>query len=309
MDFRQYQYVLKVAELKSMTRAANELFITQPSLSHYIAKIEEELGARLFNRSTTPISLTPAGEAYVETAGMILSLNDKLKKNVRDIVQEKKGLITIGISHARASFFLPYVLPEFKEAYPGIEVRTVETKSTVIEEQVLKGSCDFGVIPLPVSDGRLEAEVVCREELVLVAGEPLDGAKQEGARYYMELSGLKSRYFVLLKKGHGIRTAIDVLFVEAGIHPPYIFETTSNETAYRLATTGMGLTIVPESTIFLSTPMQKPYLYSLSKEPVCWEIAAVYRDGAGLTRAQKYLIEILKKRFLHVQKDMPAMLN
>lgn len=98
MELKQYQYVLKVAELKSITKAAEELYITQPSLSHYIAKIEEELGALIFNRGTTPISLTPAGEVYIETAKMILGLDCRMKENIRDIVDSRKGVITIGMA-------------------------------------------------------------------------------------------------------------------------------------------------------------------------------------------------------------------
>ena len=81
MNLREYQYVLKVAQLQNMTRAAEALYITQPSLSHYIARVEEELGVQLFNRLTTPLSLTPAGEKYVETAQMILELASGLKKD------------------------------------------------------------------------------------------------------------------------------------------------------------------------------------------------------------------------------------
>ena len=151
MDFKQYQYVLKVAELQNMTKAANEIYVSQPALSHYIAKVEDEIGAVLFNRNTTPISLTTAGERYVETARMILSLNDRLRHDISDINDQKKGRVIVGISHARASFFLPYVLPQFQCQYPGIEVQTVEVRSDKIEEYVSKGKCDIGVLPLPLT--------------------------------------------------------------------------------------------------------------------------------------------------------------
>ena len=121
MNLREYQYVLKVAQLQNMTRAAEALYITQLSLSHYIARVEEELGVQLFNRLTTPLSLTPAGEKYVETAQMILELDSGLKKELSEIAKGKKGVITLGMSHARASFFLPYFLPAFRRKHPGIE--------------------------------------------------------------------------------------------------------------------------------------------------------------------------------------------
>ncbi|WP_432627355.1 LysR family transcriptional regulator [Brotaphodocola sp.] len=317
MDFRQYQYVLKVAELQNMTKAANELYITQPSLSHYIARVEEEMGTRLFNRDTTPISLTPAGERYVETARMILALNDRLKQDVTDIAKNKKGVIRVGMSHARASFFLPYVLPEFKALYPGIDVRTVEVRSDLIEEYVAKGQCDIGVLPLPLSGKhKLEQEVICREELLLVSGTPLEqaGRRQEksekdstkdstkestesGRRPYVNLGELGEYPFTLLKKGHGIRTAVDVLFMEHGISPKQIFETTSNETAYRLSTVDMGLSIVPETTVILSHAVRTPYLYALTPNGIFWEIGAVYRERTLLTGAQKEFIRLMQEKF------------
>lgn len=306
MDFKQYQYVLKIAELRNMTKAANELYITQPSLSHYIAKVEEELGTAIFNRSTNPISLTPAGEKYVETARMVLALNARLKQEISDISSQKKGTITVGMSHARASFFLPYVLPKFKERYPGIHIRTVEVKSKLVEEYVAKGQCDIGILPFPLSGSYpLEQEVICEEQLFLIAGHALKEGKTENGRIYVDLKDCGDYAYTVLKKGHGIRTALDVLFMEHGIRPASILETTSNETAYRLATVDMGLSVVPESTIILSQPLGKPYIYSLGKEGMVWEIGAIYRQKEYLTAAQRDLIDMLRR---HFSKNMPAIM-
>ena len=196
MDFKHYQYVLKVAELQNMTKAANELYVSQPALSHYIAKVEDELGAVLFDRNTTPLSLTPAGERYVETARMVLALNDRLRQDISDINEQKKGRVILGISHARASFFLPYVL-----------------------------------------------------------------------------------------------------LLEHGISPSRIFETTSNETAYRLSSVGMGISIVPESTILLSHPVAEPFCYHIGENDFFWKIGAVYRQRECLTKAQRAFIGILQQCF------------
>lgn len=298
MDLKPYRYVLKIAELRNMTKAANELYVAQPSLSHYIAKIEEELGTPLFNRNTNPISLTLAGEKYVETAQMILALNDRMRQEVSDIASQKKGMVRLAISHARAAFFLPYVLPEFKKKYPGVDVRTVEVRSDLVEEYVAKGKCDLGILPFPISGAYiLEKDIICEEELVLVAGHPLNEGKVENGRPYVNLEDCGEYPYILLKKGHGIRTAVDILFMEHGIRKTNVFETTSNETAFRLATVDMGLGIIPESTIILSNPLKKPYLYSLSKEGVCWQIGAIYRQKEYLTTAQQELISLMKAHF------------
>ncbi len=298
MDFKHYQYVLKVAELQNMTKAANELYVSQPALSHYIAKLEDELGAVLFNRNTTPLTLTPAGERYVETARMVLALNDRLRQDISDINEQKKGRVVLGISHARASFFLPYVLPEFQRQYPGIEVKTVEIRSDKIEEYVSKGKCDIGILPLPLSGAyALEQEIVCREELFLVSGEPLPQGLREDGRAFVNLEDCGNKPYLLLRKGHGIRSAVDVLFLEHGISPSHIFETTSNETAYRLSSVGMGISIVPESTILLSHAVTEPFCYHIGENDFFWRIGAVYRQKECLTKAQRAFIGILQQCF------------
>lgn len=296
MDFKQYQYVLKVAELQNMTKAANELYVSQPALSHYIAKVEDEIGAALFNRNTIPISLTPAGERYVETARMVLELNDRLRHDISDINNQRKGRVIVGISHARASFFLPYVLPEFQRQYPGIEVQTVEVRSDKIEEYVSKGRCDIGILPLSGAYG-LEQELICREELLLVSGEPLPEEVRADGQVFVDLKNCGERPYLLLRKGHGIRGAVDVLFLEHGICPSHIFETTSNETAYRLSSSGMGISIVPESTVMLSHAVSTPFCYHIGQEGFFWKIGAVYRQKECLTRAQRAFIGILQNCF------------
>ena len=281
-----------------MTKAANELYVSQPALSHYIAKVEDEIGAALFDRSTTPISLTPAGERYVDTARMILALNDRLRHDISDINNQKKGRVIVGISHARASFFLPYVLPEFQRQYPGIEVKTVEVRSDQIEEYVSKGKCDIGILPFPISgEYELEQEIICREELLLVSGEPLPEEVRADGQAFVNLKYCGDKSYLLLRKGHGIRSAVDVLFLEHGISPSHIFETTSNETAYRLSSVGMGISIVPESTMMLSHAVSTPFCYHIGQEGFFWKIGAVYRQKEYLTRAQRAFIGLLQDCF------------
>lgn len=131
----------------------------------------------------------------------------------------------------------------------------------------------------------------------MASGKPIPGAMEFEGRPYMDLKQCGDYPYILLKKGHGVRTAIEVMFLEHGVRPKNIFETTSNETAYRLATVDMGITIVPKTTVILSNAIRKPYLYSLSKEGVYWEIGAIYRQKEFLTEAQRDLQDIMKRHF------------
>ena len=296
MEYKAFQYVLKIAELGNLTKAANELYVSQPSLSHYIARVEQEVGTPLFQRGVSPMRLTPAGEKYAETARMILALDKRMQQDIADIVDQKTGIIMLGMSHARASYLLPHLMPEFHRKYPGVDIRTTEARSDLLETYLAKGTCDLGVMPLPLSGKNdLESEVLFREELLLVSGKELPHETDESGREYTDLSVCQDAEFTLLKKGHGIRTALEAIFMEHGVRTGHVFETTSNETAYRLATVGMGLSIVPESSIILSAAVEKPYVYSISEKGLFWDIAAVYRSRDYLTEGQKYLVDLMKE--------------
>ena len=296
MEYKAFQYVLKIAELGNLTKAANELYVSQPSLSHYIARVEQEVGTPLFQRGVSPMRLTPAGEKYAETARMILALDRKMQQDISDIVNQKTGIIMLGMSHARASFLLPHVMPEMHRRYPGVDIRTTEARSDLLETYLSKGSCDLGVMPLPLSGKNdLESEVLFREELLLVSGTELPHETDTDGRKYVDLSVCQDAEFTLLKKGHGIRAALEAIFMEHDIRTGHVFETTSNETAYRLATVGMGLSIVPESSVILSAAVRKPFLYSITEKGLFWNIAAVYRSREYLTEAQKHLVELMKE--------------
>ena len=296
MEYKAFQYVLKIAELGNLTKAANELYVSQPSLSHYIARVEQEVGTPLFQRGVSPMRLTPAGEKYAETARMILALDRKMQQDISDIVNQKTGIIMLGMSHARASFLLPHVMPEMHRRYPGVDIRTTEARSDLLETYLSKGSCDLGVMPLPLSGKNdLESEVLFREELLLVSGTELPHETDTDGRKYVDLSVCQDAEFTLLKKGHGIRTALEAIFMEHDIRTGHVFETTSNETAYRLATVGMGLSIVPDSSVILSAAVRNPFLYSITEKGLFWNIAAVYRSREYLTEAQKHLVELMKE--------------
>ena len=148
MDTKQIQYILKVAECQNITRAAEQLFVSQPALSHFISKAEEELGAKIFNRGTTRLTLTQAGERYVKTAKMILSLQESLKQEIENLKDCRSGEITLGLSDMRATTMFPFILPEFRRLYPNVTIRTVESSSKEVENNVRNGVVGIGIIPL-----------------------------------------------------------------------------------------------------------------------------------------------------------------
>ena len=297
MDSKQIQYILKVAECQNITRAAEQLYVSQPALSHFISKAEEELGAKIFNRGTTPLTLTQAGEHYVKTARMMMALQENLRREIDDLNNCRDGEVRLGLSDMRATSLLPFVLPEFKRLYPNVRIKTVESSSRTVEENVRNGAVDLGIIPLFDYGEDLCAKVLYDEELVLVSSEELP-SERGLVRPWVAIEEVTGRDFVLLSGSNRIRKAVDAIFLEHGVRPRSVIESRNNMTVYMIATTGIALAIVPETVVRMMNPMRLPRIYSIGKSGFHWNIGAIYREDAVLSSAHEQLIRLLKNRYL-----------
>jgi DNA-binding transcriptional LysR family regulator len=299
MDFKKLKYVLTVAEMQSISKAAAVLYISQPSLSHIISNIEAELGVQIFNRTTTPISLTYAGERFVETAKRILNMNDKLTKEFSDISGMRKGRIAIGIPSLRGSFMLPHILPVFHKEYPGIETVLLEGNGQQLEYFLLNGKIDLAFTIPHVSSKPIIHELICREKIRLACKKGYLSREYlvDGTENIVDLSKLKGIDFIMTKKGHTIRTLVDEILEKNGIKPNIVLETSNSGTAYRLATAGMGVCFAAEMTINSTSPIEEIDLFEIEKPSLGWDIVAMYRKDAYITAAERRLIDLAKEMF------------
>lgn len=299
MDFRELRYVLKVAEYGNITQAAKALFITQPALSHYISKVETRLGMQLFNRNVVPLSLTLAGEKYVKAARKILAIEANLHEELEDIMMLKEGRIVMGIPPARASYVLPYLLRRFHQRYPGIELVTMEKNSGILKQAVLHGKADFAFLPWLSDEEGLEGEVLYMEELFLVARQGMLAEKnfKDKRRSIVDFETLVDEPFVLLRRNRGIRWMVDGIFRQYGTVPQVVMETSSNESAYRLAASGLGLAIVPGMTLYTTRREAQVAVYHLSEKGMRWPLAFVHRKGEYLNVLKLELSDLLQELF------------
>ena len=312
MDFREMLYITTVADCRSITAAARKLYISQPSLSHIVSKVEQDVGVKLFDRGTSPLTITYAGEKYVETARKILLMSDNLRKELIDAGLGEKGRINFGMPTERAGYMLPAVIPEFKKQYPGIELQVMEAKSDELLQAILRDDISFYVIPrsqgeLPVG---LKAESIYREQLLLVAEESmltedmfLDESSvlnmTEGKRKNrcVNLSKMANLPFVMLKKGHAIRKKTDLVLRQYGIDPKIMIELSSCISAVQLAAAGLGVAIVPQRAIDALGGMERFNCYDFSVTPEFWSVNAVYKENMYLGRAERFLINLMKQKF------------
>ena len=138
MNLKHAQYMMPILQEGSITAAAKKLFISQPSLSQMVKLVETNLGTAVFNRTTEPLSLTPAGEKYMEAAGQILAIHANLEREIEEIRAEEHGKIKFGIPVQRGMMLLPLALPRFFEAYPHVTVELFEQGSSLMEHMVMR---------------------------------------------------------------------------------------------------------------------------------------------------------------------------
>lgn len=299
MEFRQYTYVLTVAEERSFSRAARKLFIAQPSLSQYIAKIEQQMGVLLFDRSVSPLRLTFAGSLYVDAARRILDLHQQLEQQMDDITQLKRGHLRLGISAFRSAYFLPEVLPEFLRCYPGIEVSLLEGSLQELEEAACRGLSDLSILTLPVDEALFAFEPILREEILIALpqGHPLQtGNEKEKQRESLSLRSLAEEPFILLKTGHKLRQISNELFRQAGFQPRVVLETKSIEAAHHLAAAGMGVTLTLDTLIRSRQSEAQSRFFSIKDAPCFRTLAVAYAKDRYRSEAAQAFVSFLRRR-------------
>ena len=258
--------------------------------------MEKDLGVSLFDRSTNPISLTYAGEKYVETAKKILSLESNLKKELIDISTMKKGKITIGIPSVRGTHVLPLILPKFKKEYPGIDIHVIEGDSNYLEECLLSGKVDLVLTSLPSTDKRITCELLYEEKIMLACKKGYLNSQHllDINSNIVNLNSLKDVDFILTKKNHRIRKLTEYLFDLFNFKPKIILETSNTATAFRLATSGIGVCFVSEMILNTTKPMNEFDLFNIENSPVKWNISISYLNSSYLSNVERSFIDFAK---------------
>src|SRR5574337_1128322 len=164
MDFDQLETFLEVARHASFSRAAEKRFRTQPAISAQIRALEEEVGARLFDRSGGKVSLTAAGKAFVKYVEQTLDERRAMLTAVAEMERVPRGELVIAANEATCLYILPEVFAEFKRQYPKVAVNIMRAETAKVFESVVDNSADFGVASLPVHDARLTVVPIHRDE-------------------------------------------------------------------------------------------------------------------------------------------------
>jgi DNA-binding transcriptional LysR family regulator len=308
MKERELLYVKTIADERSISKAAKKLFLTQPSLSSCLQKIEADLGIKLFKRTNTGLLLTFAGERYYQIATDIMKIYSDFEIEVSDINNLKKGRITVGITVYLATYMLPVVLPKFKEICPHIEVHIVERNSTELDKALSSGEIDFAIMhTLPFyersSNPNIDVKPLFKDPILLVT------KKDHPLSHYAEISKdleypkidltlFASEPFIMLNKEQKIRHVSDLILHKANINPIIALTTKSYETARRLACEGIGVTFVPLQYLKIFPGTYHPaYYYIDEKYSPYWTMCVAVQKNAYVSKAAQLFIQMVSEKF------------
>ena len=282
---REMEYLLRIRREKGIARAAQSLYIAQPSLSQILMKLEEECGFALFTREKDGVRETNEGSRFLDQVEELAGIYRKMRRQLEEFQQLKRGLVSFGIPINLGTSLLPDILPRFSALYPGVEVRFFENNSVELDRMVLEGRTDFNIMHFQSPKETLEYEILGVDPFCLAApsswGERL-GLK-EGAIGKRELKELEPEPFIMVARGQKLRQTADEILSQAQVKPKVLCSTKSMETAKRLVAAGMGLTLLPMSYTTLLSDRKGILCVPISEElEASWKIVIAYPKGEEL---------------------------
>lgn len=282
MDIRQMQYLLEVARLKSFTKAADALYITQPTISKTIKGMEEELGVVLFDRVGKSIELTDAGQLIVQQAQQIVASFQNLMAELDDLRNLKKGHIRIGLPPMVGVSFFPRVIGGFHDRYPEITIQLFEDGAKKVESDVAAGLLDVGVVVLPTVQEGLNSFPFVEEKLNLVV--PLNHPLAE--RRQADLAELAEEGFVLFREDFTLHDRIIAECAKSGFQPRIIYESSQWDLISEMVAVGLGITLLPE-TICREVDRERVRILQLVNPSIPWKLGIVWREDRYLSFASR----------------------
>ncbi|WP_302296682.1 LysR family transcriptional regulator [Mitsuokella multacida] len=299
MEIRHFHYIRTIYETGSISRAAEKLYISQPSLSQLLKSVEKKVGAPLFDRGSQPLRPTTIGQKYLETAQRIMELDTEFHRYVEDELGCAQGNLVVGSSPFRSTYFLASFLPEFQEKYPGIRLQLAEHTSKRLEEAVLSGDADLIIATQPVDANAFSFAELYSEEMVLVLPAGHELSKQyhlpqdcRGTLPLLPIGLLKDTPFIQMHSEQKLHQQLLSLCEEAGFTPKIYLQTRSMETALTLASAGLGATLLPMTLLRAFQPKTRPCYAALPTRPRRHALVA-WRKKSYLSHAARAFIDSL----------------
>ena len=245
MEFHQLRYVCAIADTGTFSRAAERCQIAQPSLSQQVLKLEEDLGAKLFDRLGRSVRLTEAGRAFIPQARAVLEQMEVARLSAADKNADFRGSIAVGVIPTVAPYLIPSYAATFAKNYPDAKLRIVEETTSVLVEGLRNLSIDVAILALPLRHKDLKLFPIRTEPLFAVLRRDHPRASAES----LALKDLRGESFVMLRDGHCFRDLSLRTCTRARITPNIAFESGQFSSLLGMVAAGVGVSLVPEMAI------------------------------------------------------------
>lgn len=294
MNARQLKYAVVLSETRNFSQAAEQLGVSQPTLSKQIIHLENELGLKLFDRESSPLALTPAGEFFMLKARELLYAEDQLEKSLERFKTGENGRLTIGVTPFRAMSLMPGIVKKVKDRFPGVKVVLHEANIAQLKKDAAEGLCDFAILNLPVEDASLEATPIEQDTLVLAVPDSLADRLPVGDISVFDMRNAKDLPFVTLGQGQELRRLLEDLCAAADFYPNIAAEVVGITTAWAMARAGVGAVLLPMQLVQAEKLDGSLRLLPLDKGVYSRIPAIVTRRGQYISEYAAYAMDLLQ---------------
>lgn len=292
----EYLYIKTIVEEENMTKASEKLYISQPYLSKFVRKIENDLGVKIFVRSHRSVRLTYAGKRYFEYLQQIVSTELSMKKELDLIAKHKKGTINIGINPALGTSILPIILPVFEAKYPFIKINLFEENADTLENMIVDSIVDIGIGVMPVLNDQLTYETIYDDFMYLLVHKSSVLYKDNVDRispFPYKLSVLNDEPLITLKNQYGLGRLVSDFYNKYHLVQNVKLTTNTIYTAVGLTRKGMGSTFIPTTGMAWVT-FNDCNLYKLNSDILKANFVLFYKNNKSISPPLLDLISIIK---------------
>ena len=245
MNLRDLEYLAAIGEYKHFRKAAEKCFVSQPTLSGQLKKLEDHIGAQLVERTTRNVFLTPIGEEIVKISRRILADAASIENMVSTYTDPMNGTLNVGLIPTIAPYLLPLIVQPINQAYPQLEIILQEVQTEVMLKKLSEGTLDAGILAVPLEMRGLEEIILYTEPFYVAANNQHPFA----AKLSIKIEDLQDETLLLLEEGHCLRGQVMDVCSQAMTKERKDFQGTSLETIRHMVSTGIGITLIPQTAI------------------------------------------------------------
>lgn len=299
MNTRQLQYAIELYKSLNFSAVAERLGISQPALSKQIAALENDLGVKLFDRNTTPLTVTPAGEHFFCEAKKLLYEEDQLLRSMEEFKNGKRGSLQIGISPFRSLYLMPEIAKKIREKYPDVKIILHEQTSDILRKETAEGKYDLAIVNLPVDESMLDVTPIEPDVLVLVVPKELAKTlpyKDNGELPSVSLEDCKDLPFISVGKTQEMRMLFDKAVAFANFQPNIAMEVVGLSTAWAMCRAGVGATLLPLQFVQYVEKDDSITLFTLNKSIYSRQPVIITRKDQYISEYAQFAIKLLTEK-------------